>query len=86
MILPDDKKRIATIISRRKGAKGENLGSAPMAPEVVKHEDGSIDGLHVASGDILAAIHEKSPEKLMNALKNWHEIHAGRILKDSKED
>lgn len=86
MILPDDKKRVATIISRRKSAKGENLGAAPMVQEVVKHEDGSIDGLHVASQDLLAAIHEKSPEKLMKALMNWQEIHANRIVEDSKED
>lgn len=86
MILPDDKKRIATIVSRRRSASGESLGAAAMKPEIVKHEDGSIDGLHVASQDLLAAIHEKSPEKLMKALLAWQDIHANRIVEDSKED
>ena len=85
MIIPEDKKRIATIISSRKSASGEKLGAAPMAPQVVKEEDGSIDGLHVASRDMLAAIHEKDPAKLMNALMNWQDIHASRINKSEEE-
>lgn len=84
MIIPDDKKRIASIISSRKSAKGEDLGAAPMKSESVRDESGEIDGLHVASKDILAAIHEKSPEKFMNALMNWQDIHASRIKKDEE--
>lgn len=86
MILPDDKKRIATIISRRKSASGENLGAAPMKPEIVKDEAGEVDGRHVASGDMLAAIKEGSAEKLMRALMNFQDIHANRIVEDSKEE
>jgi len=85
MILPDDKKRVATIISRRKGAKGENLGAAPMVPEVVKHEDGSIDGRHVAAQDMIAAFHEKSPEKLMRAMANFHDLHMAMPKEEEKE-
>lgn len=75
MILPEDKKRIATIISSRKTAQGESLGSAPMKPEIVKDEQGEVDGRHIAAQDMMAAMHEKSPEKLMRAMANFHDLH-----------
>ncbi len=75
MIMSDDKKRIATIMSSRKSAKGENLGMAPMKAEVVKDEDGEIDGKHVAAKDIISALHEKSPDKLMRALVNFCDMY-----------
>lgn len=77
MILPDDKRRIATIVSRRKSASGENLGAAPMKPEVVKNEEGEIDGRHVAAGDMMAAIKEGSAENLMRAMANFIDMHSG---------
>ncbi len=78
MIIPDDKRKIATIISSKRSAKGEKLGSAPMLAEVVKDDKGEIDGRHVAAQDIMMAMHEKSPEKLMNALANFHDLHSGK--------
>lgn len=86
MIIGDDKKKIATIISSRKTARGESLGSAPMQPEIVKTEDGEIDGRHVAAQDIMSALHEKSPEKLMRALGNFHDLHGNYKAPDSKEE
>lgn len=83
MIMADDKRRIATIMASRKSAKGEDLGAAPMKPEIVKHEDGEIDGRHVAMKDFLAGVHEKSPEKMMHALGNFHDLHMS--MKDSGE-
>lgn len=63
-----------TIMAKRK-PDGEKLSESPMKPEVVKDEDGQVDGRHVAAQDIMSAIHEKSPEKLMNALANFHDLH-----------
>lgn len=85
MIMNDDKKRIATIMASRKTAQGENLGSASMKPEIVKTEDGEIDGRHVASQDMIAALHEKSPEKLMRALVNFHDIHMSMPKGETEE-
>lgn len=86
MIMPDDKKRIATIIASRKNAKGESSGAAPMNVESVRDEAGGApDGRHIAAQELLMAIHEKSAEKLMNALANFQDIHASRIIEDSKE-
>ena len=75
MIIPEDKKRITTIMNMRKSAKGENLGASPLKPEIVKTADGEMDGRHLASQEMLHAIHEKSPEKFMNALMNFQDLH-----------
>jgi len=42
---------------------------------VVKHEDGEIDGRHLAAQEALGAIHSKSPEGFMNALMNFIDLH-----------
>lgn len=76
MIMSDDKKRMATIMASRKSASGEKLGAAQMKPEIVKHEDGTIDGRHVAMQDFLAGLSEKSPEKMMNAMANFNDLHS----------
>lgn len=78
MILSDDKKTIATIIARRRSSKGETLGEASVKPEVVKHEDGSIDGRHVAAEEAMMALSEKSPEKFMRAMANFHDLHVSQ--------
>lgn len=71
----DEKKAIATLMAKR-SAKGDRLlGPAPMKTEVVKTEDGEIDGRHIASQDVMAAMHEKSPEKLMSAMCHFIDIH-----------
>ena len=76
MIIPDQKRAIMTIMARRKPDGERVAGPAPMKEEVVRHEDGEIDARHVAAQDILAALHEKSPERLMDALGAFHDIHA----------
>lgn len=86
MIIPDDKKRIATMISSRRSAEGKDLGAAPMKTEVVKDEDGEIDGRHVAAGDMIAALNEKSPELLMRALINFHDLHMNMPKEESEEE
>lgn len=86
MIIPEDKKRIATIMASRKTAQGENLGSAPMKPEIVKMEDGSMDGRHAAAQDMMAALHEKSPERLMRAMANFQDIHSTMVPNNSSEE
>ncbi len=83
MIIPEDKRRIATIMASRKSSKGEDLGAAPMKPAIVKTEDGAMDGRFVAAQDAMAAFHEKSPEKLMRALGNFHDLHSS--MKGSEE-
>lgn len=53
--------------------------SAPMANEApARDASGDIDGRHVAAQDIIAAIHEKSANKLMEALANFHDMHAAK--------
>lgn len=79
----DEKKNITTIMSKRK-PDGEKISAAPMKVEVVKDEDGKVDGRHEAAQDILAAIHEKSADKLNQALQNHYDLHAS--LKSDEQE
>lgn len=83
-----DKKQAAMTIMARRGEKGGPMtaGPAPMKSEVVKNEDGMMDGRHAAAQDMIAAMHEKSPEKLMNAMANFHDIHASMSGKSDTEE
>lgn len=76
---------MATIMAKR-SPKGETLGSAPMKSEIVKDQDGEIDGRHVAAQDILAAMNEKSPEKLMQALANFMDLNGMKSDSDDSEE
>lgn len=74
MMIYDHKKAIATMMAK-KDPKDGSMSTAPMKPESVKKEDGSLDGRHSAAEDILMAIHEKSAAKLMEALSNFYDLH-----------
>ena len=76
MITFDNKKALDAILSKRT-PKGEALGAASMKPEVVKSANGEIDGRHTAAQDAMMAISEKSPEKFMQALGNFVDLHKG---------
>jgi hypothetical protein len=75
MIIPDMHKARMTVMKRR-SPQGEDLaGPAPMQSEKVMSEDGEIDGRHVAAEDMMAAMGEKSPARLMEAMKNFIDLH-----------
>ena len=80
MIIPDLKKRITTVMASRRSPSGEPLaGPAPMNPELPsKDEDGEVDGRHAAATDIISAMHEKSPAKMVEALANFMDMHSLR--------
>lgn len=69
----DQKKAITTIMARRKPDGSRT--AAPMKAEIVKDEAGEPDGRHEAAQDMMAAMHEKSPQKYSEALSNWMDIH-----------
>ena len=69
----DQKKAIATMMAK-KSPKDGSMSTAPMKPESVKKEDGSLDGRHSAAEDILMAINEKSAAKLMEAMQNFYDL------------
>lgn len=86
MIIPDKKRAMMTIMSKR-SPQGESLsGPAPMKPEISKTEPGEPDGLHAASEDMMAAMHEKSPQKFMEALSNFLELHKMRPEKAEEQE
>lgn len=74
-----------TIMGKRHPKSGE-MTAAPMAPELhSKDEAGEIDGRHAAAQDVLAAMHEKSPQKLMEALANFHDLHMAAKESEANE-
>ncbi len=85
MLIHDRKNAIQTIMSRR-GPKGGEVtaGPAPMQSEASMTEPGEVDGRHAAAQDVIAAMHEKSPEKLMQAMANFHDLHAMMKEKESE--
>lgn len=74
MIIMDKKKAMQSIMARRHPKDGDTM-SAPMASTEVKNEHGDVDPRHVAAQDILMAVHEAHPEKLMSSLKNFIDLH-----------
>lgn len=85
MMLHDTKKALMTIMRKRSEKSGEVMSEAPMKSESVKDEDGEVDGRHEAAQDMLSAFHEKSPEKLMAAMANFHDLHAMKMAKPTEE-
>lgn len=75
----DRRKQIETIMKKRGASGGEVLaGPAPMKMESVKDEDGVPDGRHAAAQDMMMAMHEKSPEKMAQAMANFVDIHMSK--------
>ncbi len=74
-MLHDEKKAVMTILRKRAEAGGKST-AAPMKQESVKTEDGEIDGRLAAAQDAIAAFHEKSAAKLMEAMGNFHDLHS----------
>ena len=85
MIIGDHKKAITTIMARRHPKDGTVIAS-PMKEEIVKSEDGEVDGRHTAAQDAIMAMHEKSPEKLMEALANFMDMHMAKGSKEEKAE
>lgn len=72
-------------MAHRRSSKGESLGKAEMKPEIVKTEDGDLDGRHLAAQEMMMALSEKSPEKLMRALGNFQDLHSTMPVPTSEE-
>lgn len=65
-----------TIMARRGEKGGEHIASpTPMVSTEVKDEDGEVDGRHAAAQDVIAAMNEAHPAKLMGALSNFIDLH-----------
>lgn len=85
MIFFDDKKKLQTIMARRRKEGGEYSAAHEMKPEIVKHEDGEIDGRHIAMQEFMAGHEEKSPHKMMKAMANFMDLHMNNKDKGTGE-
>lgn len=75
--------KMAKIVMEKRSSKGESLsGPTPMNSEKVMKSDGSEDGRHVAAQDLMSAMNEKSPQKLMEALSNFIDLHGAQAPKE----
>jgi len=84
MIMIDQKKAMATIMASRKNKDG-STDSAPMVPSAAQADDGSMDGRHAAAQDIISAMDEKHPGKLMEAMANFHDLHKAHMENEPEE-
>lgn len=75
MIILDKKKSMYSIMAKRHPKDGTEM-HAEMVPQEVKTDDGNADPRFVASQDILMAIKDGKPHELMEALKNFMELHS----------
>lgn len=82
MIMTDPKKALTTVIGRRREPSG-STSESPMVPSEMMSEEREMDPRHEAAKDILSAIHEKHPAKLMEAMAAFHDLHA---MRDNTED
>lgn len=65
-----------TAILSKRSPKGEvQIERMKVKPEIMMNEEGEVDPKHLAAQDILGAHHEKSPERLMEALSNFINLH-----------
>lgn len=68
----------------KRSPKGERLsGPVAMKTEKVLTSDGEVDGRQVASEDLLAAMSEKSPKRMAEALKNFIDLHQAPKASDA---
>ncbi len=76
MFFDDHKKAITTMMAKRKPGGGERT-TAPMSmkPEHSMSSDNEPDGRHAASEDMIAAMHERSPQKMTAALAHFMDMH-----------
>ena len=74
MMIIDKDKATTTIMGRRRNPDG-STAEAPMVPSEIKSEEGESDPRHEAAKDILSALNEKHPGKLMEAMINFHDLH-----------
>ncbi len=75
----DDHKKAMTIIRGKRDAKGNRTAEpTAMLPEVVKTEEGEVDGRHTAMQDFLAAHQEGSAQRMSEAMSNFMAIHSSK--------
>lgn len=82
MIMFDKKKAMATIMSRRQHKDG-SMTTAPMVPSAAQTENGMADERHSAAQDIMAAMEEKHPGKLMDAMMKFMDAHNSHKAEDT---
>lgn len=70
MLMLDPHKAVVQIMRKRKAGMPQ-----PESHSELKPTDGELDPRHMAAQDVMEAIHSKSSHHLMEALKNFHDLH-----------
>lgn len=83
MIISDLKRKMTTVMARRSPQGDALSGPAEMKPELSETAPGEPDPRHIAAQDVMAALHEKSPEKFKEAMGNFIDLHG--LKKDEGE-
>jgi len=78
----DRRRALNTIVARRDPKSGDRTVSpTPMKNEVVKKEDGELDGQHLAAQGMIAALKEGSAQKLNEAMNDHYALRGAKKAK-----
>lgn len=75
MLMIDKDKAMTTVMARRREKDGSTSESM-QKPSKVMDEDLNADPRHEAAKDVLSAMSEKHPGKLMEAMAAFHDLHS----------
>ena len=76
MIIHDNKKALATIMSSRKSHDSAGVGpGTPVKPQKSMAEGGEVDPRHIHAEAMIEAMHESNPQKLMESMAAFHDAH-----------
>ncbi len=79
MMMMDPDKAVTAIIRKRNGDK------EPRKNPLTKPTDGELDPRSMAAEDVMAAIHSKDHQHLMEALSNFHDMHMMHREREEQE-
>lgn len=78
MIQWDKNKMMTQLVAKRKPGGEKTMDPTPMKNEVVKTEEGELDGRHMAAQEMIGAFKEGSAEKFMTSLGNFIDLHGSK--------
>jgi hypothetical protein len=80
----DSKKMMQTLMQKRKSGGGPmEMGPTKMSPESSSDAEGEPDPRHAAAQDVMMSMDSKSPEKLMQSLANFVDLHLAQPQKEN---
>jgi hypothetical protein len=83
----DKKKQLQTLMMKRRSGGGAiEMGPTEMNVEHSSSSENEPDPRHAAAQDIMMSMDSKSPEKLMQSLANFMDLHKAHYTNNTEDD